>query len=107
MNIRKTLFTACAVALLCAPAHAAMTLIEEAIEFDTLDAIVSADGRGFIELKACDESPVKQLKVTPKTTLVVGGKQLPLDAINRGTLRGGTIFYKVNTDQIVRIVADQ
>lgn len=107
MSIRHAITVSLATLLLAVPAFADMALIEEAIEFERLDARVTGEGRGLIELVACDHCDVKRLKLTPSTTLVLAGRRLPLSTINNGPLFAGTLFYKAGGDQVTRIVASQ
>lgn len=82
-----------------------MVLLEEAAEFDTLNVRVSNKGKGTLKLKRCDECDEVRLKITPNTQLRVGNQTLPLDALNRATLRSGTVFYRVESGVVTRIVA--
>lgn len=93
-------------AALGATAQAApMTLLEEAAEFDRLDARVSRNGSGVLRIVPCDDCAQLKLKLTAATTLEIGGELQPLDTLNRRALRDGTIFYDANSQRVLRIVA--
>ena len=82
-----------------------MIILEEAAEFDALSVRVSDKGKGTFRLRPCDECKELRLKIAPTTALRVGGKRLPLAAVNSLTLRSGTVFYDVDTRVVTRIEA--
>ncbi len=82
-----------------------MTLLEEAAEFESLKVRVSDTNQGQFRIRNCDNCDEVQLKVTSSTRLTVGGKRVPLAALNRFTLKDGTVFYRVESGIVTRIEA--
>ncbi|MBT8132225.1 MAG: hypothetical protein KJO35_08145 [Gammaproteobacteria bacterium] len=84
-----------------------MTLLEEAAEFEKLSISVTQQGDGQFQLRSCDDCADKQLWVSADTVLTVRGKRLPVKALNRLTLRNGTVFFRVESGQVTRINASR
>ena len=80
-----------------------MTLLEEATEFERLNARVTADGKGYVQLKRCDECELVRLTIDSRTQLVVNGKRRALGELNNGELRFGTAFYDAESLRVTRI----
>lgn len=102
---RNTL-TALLLAALCGLASAGpMTLLEEAAEFQRLDARVSDDDRGYLRIANCDGCEQMRLEINSATSLEIDGEPRPLKTLNRAALRDGTVFYDPQTKRVKRIVA--
>lgn len=102
------LITAAVLAALCAAANAGpMTLLEEAAEFERLDARVSDDHSGYVRVAACDQCEPLRLEIHAATMLEVDGQPQSLKTLNRRALHDGTIFYDPQSKRIMRIVADR
>ena len=101
-KILITLLLTCAMSIASA---GKMTLLEEAAEFDALNVRISASGKGTVRLRPCDQCDKARLKIGPSTTLTVGGKTLPLSALNNITLHDGTLFFRMSDGVVTRIEA--
>ncbi|MBT8143447.1 MAG: hypothetical protein KJO55_02035, partial [Gammaproteobacteria bacterium] len=69
---------------LCSLAAADMELVEEAAEFERLTTRVTADGDGYINLRACDTCESQQLRLTEATRVFINGKGHHVTELNRG-----------------------
>ena len=99
----KHLITLLMFAVMATAGAGEMTLLEEAAEFDRLSARVTSEGKGYLQLKRCDDCKPVRLKVQPGTELTLNGKRRPLAELNNGELRFGTAFYDPETNRVLRI----
>lgn len=86
-----------------AAAKADLVLLEEAAEFQFLEARVGPGGEGFINLRACDHCVTLQLRVTAATRLRINGKSFPISELNNGRIADGTAFYDPDRLRVTRI----
>ena len=103
--IHKVIITLLLAALGATAQAGPMTLIEEAAEFDRLDARVSRTGSGVVRIVPCDDCAQLTLKLTAATTLEIDGEPRPLETLNRKAVRDGTVFFDADSRRVLRIVA--
>lgn len=84
-----------------------MTLLEEAAEFDRLDARVSSNGDGLMRITPCDGCQELRLALHAGTQLEINGEKRPIKAVNDGALRDGVVFYDAGTKRVLRLVASR
>ena len=103
--LKKLLLAVCLLLAIGSVSAGKMVLLEEAAEFETINIRVSNKGHGKFQLKRCDDCAEQKLTISPATTLEVAGKSLPLAALNRMTLRNGTVFFRADSGLVTRIEA--
>lgn len=104
-KVIATALATATLALATAAGAGPMVLLEEAAEFERLDARVNSSGSGTMRVAACDNCESLRLKVNAGTALEINGKAQSIKAINDGPLRDGTVFYNAETKRVLRIVA--
>jgi len=93
---------------LSAPARAAMTAIEEAIEATTRTISLPASDQGVIVAKPCPACAPIVLRMTSATRLFVGKSQVSLQQLQKYISAGGernmVVLYDTRVHTLTRIV---